>query len=121
MTAMVEQERRNGLWSAFGPLARAMLWGAIGFALGVGIVALARAITGRGVWSIELSFTIGYVFAIPGWLLGVGLWERWGREWLGLSTKEGPKGWQRYFAFTTDHKVIGIQYLVTFLILFLLS
>jgi cytochrome c oxidase subunit 1 len=25
----------------------------------------------------------------------------------------GPTGWRRYFSFSTDHKVIGIQYLVT--------
>jgi len=121
VTSMAEQEARNGLWPAFGPLARGAYWGAIGFAVGVGIVALARAITGHSAWSVEISFTIGYIFAIPGWLLGVGVWERWGREWFGLPTEEGPKGWQRYLAFTIDHKVIGVQYLVTFLILFLLA
>ena len=26
---------------------------------------------------------------------------------------ESEKNWQRYFTFSTDHKVIGVQYLVT--------
>jgi cytochrome c oxidase subunit 1 len=118
---VVEPETQNGSWSAFGPLARAVLFGAIGFSLGVAIVAVVRALTGRAAWDVELSFTIGYMLAIPGWLLGIGVWDRWGREWLGLPTREGPTGWSRYLAFTLDHKVIGIQYLVTFLLLFMLA
>ncbi|MBI4235881.1 MAG: cbb3-type cytochrome c oxidase subunit I [Chloroflexi bacterium] len=31
------------------------------------------------------------------------------------------EGWQRYFRFTTDHKVIGVQYLVTFVVILLLG
>ncbi|XGV97646.1 MAG: cytochrome c oxidase subunit I [Leptolyngbya sp. BL-A-14] len=30
-------------------------------------------------------------------------------------------GWQRYFSFSTDHKVIGVQYLVTSFIFFLIA
>ncbi|MBI2911333.1 MAG: cbb3-type cytochrome c oxidase subunit I [Chloroflexi bacterium] len=37
-----------------------------------------------------------------------------------LKQAEVP-GWRRYFRFTTDHKVIGVQYLVTFLVVFLLA
>jgi cytochrome c oxidase subunit 1 len=32
-----------------------------------------------------------------------------------------PPNWQRYFSFSTDHKVIGIQYLVTSFVFFLLG
>ncbi len=119
--ATAEQAAHPRPLAAFLPLARGLTWGAIGFGIGVGLTALARVLDGRSAWSLELSFTIGYALGLVGWLLGVGLWERWGREWLGLSTKGGPTGWQRYFAFTTDHKVIGIRYLVTFLLLFLLA
>ncbi|MCC7365411.1 MAG: cbb3-type cytochrome c oxidase subunit I [Dehalococcoidia bacterium] len=46
----------------------------------------------------------------------------WAREWFGLKTYERKvKGWQRFFSFSTDHKVIGIQYLATFVIVFLLA
>ena len=103
------------------PLLRALIWGAIGFAIGAGIVALIRVATGRSAWELELSFVIGYIFGLLGWLFGIGVWERWSREWLGLSTVEGPGGPARLLSFCTDHKVVGIQYLVTFLILFLLA
>jgi cytochrome c oxidase subunit 1 len=106
---------------ALGPLLRGLLWAAIGFGLGAGVVAVGRGAAGDDAWDLELSFAVGYVFALSGWLLGVGVWERWGREWLGLETREGPSGLGRFLAFTTDHKVIGVQYLVTFLLLFLVS
>lgn len=121
MTVATEHKRLAGVLAAFRPLACGVLSGAVGFGLGVGLVALLRIGAGRGPWSLELSSTFGYALGLVGWLFGVGLWERWGREWFGLSTRESPRGWPRYFAFTTDHKVIGIQYLVTFLLLFLLA
>jgi cytochrome c oxidase subunit 1 len=107
---------------AQGSLGRGILWALVGFAMGAGLTALVRILTGRSAWSLELSFSIGYVFALLGWLMGVGMWERWGREWLGLPTVEAePDGWRRYLTFCTDHKVIGIQYMVTFVGLFLAS
>jgi cytochrome c oxidase subunit 1 len=35
--------------------------------------------------------------------------------------KLGQTGWKRYFSFSTDHKVIGVQYLVTAFIFFLIG
>ena len=35
--------------------------------------------------------------------------------------QEQPPSWRRYFSFSTDHKVIGIQYLVTAFFFFLLA
>ena len=114
-------ERRQNPWPAFVPVARGLIGGALGFAIGAGLAAIGRSAAGSSAWDIEQSFVVGYVFALVGWLLGVGLWERWAREWFGRPVKESPSGWQRYLAFTTDHKVIGVQYLVTFLALFLLA
>jgi cytochrome c oxidase subunit 1 len=105
----------------FAWLAKGLLGAALGFAVGAGIAAAGRLLAGDDAWSLELNFAVGYVFALVGWLAGVGLWERWALEWFGQKTASGPKGWQRYFTFTTDHKVIGVQYLVTFLLLFLVS
>ncbi|WP_246275510.1 cbb3-type cytochrome c oxidase subunit I, partial [Brasilonema bromeliae] len=34
---------------------------------------------------------------------------------------EAATGWKRYFSFSTDHKVIGIQYIVTAFIFFLVG
>ncbi len=110
-----------GLWQGLYYVRRGLLWGLVGFALGTGIAALFRVATGGNPWWLEHNFTVGYVFGLIGWLLGVGMWERWVKEWLGLPTQPNPHGWMRYFAFTTDHKVIGVQYLVTFLAVFLIA
>ncbi|BAY60445.1 cytochrome c oxidase subunit I [Calothrix brevissima NIES-22] len=39
----------------------------------------------------------------------------------GKPQHESPGDWKRYFSFSTDHKVIGIQYLVTAFIFFLVG
>jgi len=119
--SVMDRPGGSGALQALVPPLRGLLWGAVGFAAGAGIVALIRTATGRGAWELELSFVVGYAFGLVGWLMGVGVWERWAREWLGLRTKEGVEGPRRYLSFCTDHKVVGIQYLVTFLILFLLA
>ncbi|MBI2873293.1 MAG: cbb3-type cytochrome c oxidase subunit I [Chloroflexi bacterium] len=73
-------------------------------------------------WSAEPVIVVGYVFGLIGWLLGVGLWGTWAREWLGLAPKKDHvHDWRRYFRFCTDHKVIGVQYLVTFMVIMLLG
>jgi cytochrome c oxidase subunit 1 len=70
----------------------------------------------------DLSWSAGYIFALVGWLAGVGLWSHWGRECFGLTPRPYTlTGWRRYFGFSPDHKVIGIQYIATFVALFLLS
>lgn len=96
--------------------------GLIGFYLGLGLVAIVRGITGHDAYDEQVSITIGYVCGLIGWLMGIGMWGAWGREWFGLRTywRKAP-GWQRYFTFSPDHKVIGIQYLVTFIVVFLLA
>jgi len=113
--------RRREAQPALAWILGGLLWALVGFVLGVAITALVRSIAGDSAWSFEQSFAVGYVFALSGWLLGVGVWDRWALEWLGRPVKPGVEGWKRYLAFTTDHKVIGVQYLVTFLTLFLLA
>ena len=107
--------------SALVPIARGLIWALVGFAAGAGVTSLARAAAGLEPWSLELNFTVGYAVALPGWLFGVGVWERWGREWFGRPVADGPTDRRRYLAFSVDHKVIGIQYLVTFFGLFFLG
>jgi len=67
--------------------------------------------------SFDLELVTGSVAGTVGWLAGVGMWDVWARGWFGLPLRPWPEeqGIGRYFRFTTDHKVIGIQYLVTFL------
>lgn len=100
------------------PLLRGLVLGGMAYVLGAALVVLARG----GSMNDEIAVTIGFVTGLGGWLVGVGAAGAWGRDWLGHSDRESPpRGWHRYLAFTTDHKVIGVQYLVTFVIVFLLA
>ena len=100
------------------PLIRALIGGIVGYVAGV---ALATALWG-GVISDQKQLTFGFILGLVGWLLGIGVWNQWGREWFGLPAKdEHTSDWRRYFRFTTDHKVIGIQYLATLIGVLLLG
>jgi len=99
-------------------LIRAITSGLVGYVGGAFVTSL---ITGGSV-SDGVPVTFGYIFALLGWLFGIGVWNSWAREWFGLPPKpDNAQGWTRYFTFSTDHKVIGSQYLVTFLVVFLVG
>ncbi|HQW50489.1 MAG TPA: cbb3-type cytochrome c oxidase subunit I, partial [Tepidiformaceae bacterium] len=97
--------------------------GFTGFYAGFALMALIRSMAGiDDPWGGELNVVSGYVFGLLAWLMGIGMWGAWAREWFGQSVYQRvAPGWQRYFTFNTDHKVIGIQYLVTFICVFLLA
>jgi cytochrome c oxidase subunit 1 len=95
---------------------------AIGAALGILVVTVLNGEEGQ-------LLALGYLGALFGFLLGIGafrVWLRWaaGRP---IDPEEehaahGALGdWRRYFRFTTDHKVIGVQYLVTAFFLFFVA
>jgi cytochrome c oxidase subunit I len=103
-------------------LTRAVLGAVIGFAIGAGGLVAAGAEAGQ-------IFGLGYLFALLGFLLGIGAFRFWltwaaGRE-IDAADEHAAHGragdWGRYFRFTTDHKVIGVQYLVTAFVLFLVA
>ena len=107
---------------AFSPIMWGLLTGLVGFSLGAGFTAGVRALAGADAIAFGPVVFGGYWFGLAGWLLGVGVWRTWAREWLGLPVDRSMRtGWKRYFDFTTDHKVIGVQYLVTFLAMFFLA
>ena len=95
-------------------------FGIVGFVIGSGVMLLIGQPLGS-----EPMVAVGYIFFLAAWLLGVGVWDHWARGWFGLENKPTPTrashGVGRYFAFSTDHKVIGIQYLVTFVTLLFLG
>jgi cytochrome c oxidase subunit I len=94
----------------------------IGLYLGIGGTAAVRALAGEPAWDSEMNIAIGWVFAVMGWLMGVGMWKHWSIEWFGGTPKPFKlTGWQRYFGFSGDHKVIGVQYLVSFIVVFILA
>jgi cytochrome c oxidase subunit 1 len=101
-------------------LTRAVVGAAIGFAVGGALAAV-------GLQGEEGQiFGLAYVLGLVGFLLGIGAFRFWltwavGRPIDGADehAAHGRAGdWRRYFRFTTDHKVIGVQYLVTAFILF---
>jgi cytochrome c oxidase subunit 1 len=103
-------------------IVKGLLGAAIGFALAWGLTAAAQNVIGTTTGGTT-GFAIGYVGALVGWLMGVGMWGTWGREWFGRSARlDMPAtGVGRFLRFNTDHKVIGVQYLMSFVVVFLLA
>ena len=100
------------------PLLRAAISGIVGYVIGV----LIAITTTSSSFSGEVALVFGFIFGLLGWLFGIGVWNAWGREWFGLGVKpDKMEGWTRYFKFNTNHKVIGVQYLTTMIIVFLLA
>ena len=89
-----------------------------GFALTVGIRALLRM-----EWNVEPPSVVGAVVGALFFLAGVGAFTDWFRWAKGEETSDhhawdpAKPAWTRYFGFSLDHKVIGIQYAVTSLAL----
>jgi cytochrome c oxidase subunit 1 len=110
-----------GVLSAFSSLFRGLIFAIVGLAIGVVLGGLLANLADNPA-TAEVRIAVGYAFALVGWILGIGVWDAWPREWLGGSPKHRDvTGWRRYFGFSTDHKVIGVQYLTTFIVLFLLA
>jgi cytochrome c oxidase subunit 1 len=74
----------------------------------------------------DLALVLGYVFALLGYLGGLGFYRYpvarlRGREPSEYRRDNTEAGWDRYFRLTTDHKVVGIQYIVGALAIFLIG
>jgi cytochrome c oxidase subunit 1 len=74
--------------------------------------------------SNDTAIVLGYAFLVLGWLIGLGVFNDLVRQMLGrpipqLEEERGAVGGlSRYFRYTLDHKVVGIQYLVGMLVYF---
>ena len=94
-----------------------------GGALGLALVVILRAVSGLPVWQTEQTgyphIIVPLITAPLGFLLGIGAFSYWISWGFGTATKKddhsghGASSWRDYFTFNTDHKVIGIQYMVT--------
>ena len=97
----------------------AVAGGAFGFCLVVGL----RAISGLPLWQTEQTgyphVVVPVITGALGFLVGFGAITYWLRWALGMPSapeghaEHGAATWRDYFTFNTDHKVIGIQYIVT--------
>jgi cytochrome c oxidase subunit I len=100
-----------------------VLFGWIGFGIVVGVR------YGAGwdpILATEPLVLVAALVSAPiGFLAGIGAFDYWVYYALGYPTRaedhsgHGAKSWRDYFRVNTDHKVIGVQYLVTTIFFFL--
>ena len=101
----------------------AMIVGAlIGMALVMGI----RLLMGLTAWKAEPVWVGGALIGVVAFMIGTGVLRDWFQWAKGEETPEHPeaperKGWAKYLSVSFDHKVIGIQYGITSLVLFSLA
>ncbi|HXF62158.1 MAG TPA: cbb3-type cytochrome c oxidase subunit I [Caldilineaceae bacterium] len=105
-------------------LVRGLIGQALGTAAGMVLVIIARLLIGlEPVWAEEPAWVVGAIFGVIGFLIGVGILDDWFKWTRGIETpmRHGPPpgqpAWVRYFSVDYNHKVIGIQYAVTGLIM----
>jgi cytochrome c oxidase subunit 1 len=74
----------------------------------------------------DVPIVLGYLFAVIGWLAGLGVFHDPVRLMLGKPLPDEPRlhgreeaGLSKYFRYTLDHKVVGIQYLYGMIAYFL--
>ncbi len=109
-------------------LVKGLVGQAIGWALGYGFIALLRALRGMPTpWLYEPAVAFGAITSLIGFLVAAGVLGDWLRWIVGRRTElrhgapEGKPEWSRYFNVDYNHKVIGIQYGVTSLIVLLIG
>lgn len=115
--ATLESKNASG-FQHIKPTLRAFIWGIIGIFVGMSTTAI---LMGTPLVT-EQSGIFGFLFGLIGWLLGSGMWEGVILPWFGNEDHwDQGTGIGRYFRFNTDHKVIGLQYLITSSLAFLLA
>jgi len=101
-----------------------MTRGLIGFVIGmllgqalVHVIRLIMRLPFNG--TLDAVWVVGGLFATIGFMYGVGALDAWIKSALGEEVTDHPEddpswpSWVRYFSFSVDHKVIGIQYAIT--------
>jgi cytochrome c oxidase subunit I len=72
----------------------------------------------------DFAIVIGYAFGVLGWLIGLGVFNDVVRQMLGRPVRPAEEdhtsgGLAKYFRYSLDHKVVGIQYLFAMVVYFL--
>ena len=72
----------------------------------------------RPLWNEQVYVTTTSIFSVIGFLIGIGCFDWWGRWMVGKHVDyedhsfHGATSWRDYLRVNTDHKVIGVQYMV---------
>src|SRR6266545_4213099 len=99
------------------------------FGFGLGVVlgpGFRWAIGYDPIWKSGVWTTIELVTVPLAFLVGLGGFDYWMKYAFGAPTEpedhsgHGARSWKDYFRINTDHKVIGIQYLVTTIVFFVI-
>ena len=106
----------------FTGLVGAVVGYAFGHWLGNAIAGSYQQVVGNG--ENNHALTLGYIFGTVGWLAGLGVFNYPARKLLGYqpqAVEENDQKFNRYFRYSLDHKVVGIQYLVAMLFYFFVA
>jgi cytochrome c oxidase subunit I len=105
-------------------LVRGLIGQIIAAAIGMLVVLVFRALLGmEPVWNLEPILVGAIIFGATGFMIGVGALTDWYKWMRGIETPlhhgppQGKPAWTRYFSVDYNHKVIGIQYSVTSIVL----
>lgn len=104
-------------------IVRGLTWGLGGTGGAMAATMLVRAALGLGAWNSGPVTAVGSLVGILFYLWGLGAFKGWGRWALGRPEEEHPcqPPWTRYFSYATNHKTIGVQYMVTSLLVLLVA
>src|SRR5215218_9441101 len=109
-------------------LVRGLVGQVLGTIVGLLIVTLLRGLSGiEPAWLPEPAWVLGAVLGGIGFMIGVGALDDWFKWAIGVPTPlhhgppAGKPAWMRYFSVDYNHKIIGIQYGVTGLMMLMIG
>jgi cytochrome c oxidase subunit 1 len=108
-------------------LVKGLFGGIVGGLVGMVLTVVIRGASGMEPWSGPPVSAIASAFGLFGFLIGVGAFADWAKWAVGIKTGEHPHHdpdaphWIRYFNFDGNHKIIGVQYGVTSILLMLIA
>lgn len=108
-------------------LVRGLIGQVFGTAIGMGFMLLVRLLLGLQPWKPEPIWVVGSLFGVIAFMVGTGVLNDWFKWAQGEETPEPefhyepPIGLQQIVNVSYDHKVIGIQYGITSLLLFAIA
>ena len=107
-------------------LIRGLIFMVFGALVGILITIIIRLLMGLPAWNAEPVLVAGAILGSMTFMIGTGVLEDWLKWTRGEDTPEaelGSKasGWKKYIHVSYDHKIIGIQYGLTSILVFMVA